>query len=232
MKPLFLSVCVAIACATVFCLADEKQQRESNQVGTQTRLPWQSYESMHEDSVHQFIKSPGLGMSRLVETLKRAETEETKSLETVMSRRVSIGDRLFLIKSIELIGIAKHDPPVVFRNPIVHSIRHKPDTREGSVPETETPNDTISQPQTSGPEQQSLAAIKAKTPYDFRKLTDYEQAVISTFRNGGDLTIRADEGDRVVLGPLRAQQECIKCHKGTKKGDVLGAFSYRLTPAD
>ena len=205
MRPSFLAACVAMACATVFCLADEKQLGSPN-VNTRAVPPWQSYESMHEDNVHQFIKSPGLGMSRLVETLKKAEKDETESVAIALSRRVSIGDQLFSIKNIELIGVAKHDPPVMFRNPIVHSISPKAQTPEAS-------EDTISQ-------QQSSVDNKA-TKHDFRELTDFEQAVITTFRKGGWLSIRADESDRVVLGPIRARQECISCHEGTKKGDVL-----------
>ena len=218
MRPLFLTACVAIACATVFCLADEKQLG-SPKVRTRTTSPWQSYESMHEDNVDKFIKSPGLGMSRRVDTVEDAKEDEKESVASALSRQVSIGDQVFSIKSIELIGIAKHDPPVMFLNPIVHSISPKEQPLEA-----EASKDTLSQ-------QQSTAANKA-TKHDFRELTDYEQAVISTFRKGGELTIRAVKNDRVVLGPIRAKQDCIQCHEGTKKGDVLGAFSYRLTRAN
>jgi hypothetical protein len=33
-----------------------------------------------------------------------------------------------------------------------------------------------------------------------------------------------------VVGPIRAGDECLGCHKNKRAGDMLGAFVYSLQP--
>jgi hypothetical protein len=63
-----------------------------------------------------------------------------------------------------------------------------------------------------------------------RPLTPFEERAIAELKAGEDVAVETDHTGRVVVGALRAQEDCLKCHGG-KTGDVLGALSYRLTPA-
>ncbi len=49
-------------------------------------------------------------------------------------------------------------------------------------------------------------------------------------RSGEDLFLRSTEAGVRMVGSLRAANQCVKCHDG-QRGDLLGAFSYRLRPA-
>jgi hypothetical protein len=61
-----------------------------------------------------------------------------------------------------------------------------------------------------------------------RPLSSFEKRAIAELRAGEDVAVQADDVSRVVVGALRARQDCLKCHGG-ETGDVLGALSYRLT---
>ena len=42
----------------------------------------------------------------------------------------------------------------------------------------------------------------------------------------------ADSGSIEVMGALRGDGTCLKCHKTAKEGELLGAFTYRLRRID
>jgi hypothetical protein len=60
----------------------------------------------------------------------------------------------------------------------------------------------------------------------------FESEGLEELMNGKDLYIRSKDSTVRVLGPLKAGKACLKCHHDSKEGDVLGAFSYTLRPAD
>jgi hypothetical protein len=64
-----------------------------------------------------------------------------------------------------------------------------------------------------------------------RALTAFEERAVAELKAGEDVAVEANETGRFVVGALRAQEDCLKCHGG-KTGDVLGALSYRLTSAE
>lgn len=66
---------------------------------------------MHDDAVLAFIDSEGFGMRRL------------PAMSKILHRQVK--DTHWFIAHLELIGVAKHDPPQVFSNEM--SIFHRPD---------------------------------------------------------------------------------------------------------
>jgi hypothetical protein len=60
-----------------------------------------------------------------------------------------------------------------------------------------------------------------------RSLSVFEAAGIERLRQGDDLYIRKTPETLRMLGAVRSVEQCIKCHGG-ERGDLLGAFSYRL----
>lgn len=57
-----------------------------------------------------------------------------------------------------------------------------------------------------------------------RKPDAFEADALAKFRAGGDLV--TGDGGRMV-GSIRSANQCVECHGGNR-GDLLGAFSYRL----
>jgi hypothetical protein len=62
-----------------------------------------------------------------------------------------------------------------------------------------------------------------------RELDEFEAAALPQLRTERDVVIDAESrpGTIRMLGSLRADTECIQCHN-VRRGDLLGAFSYRL----
>jgi hypothetical protein len=64
-----------------------------------------------------------------------------------------------------------------------------------------------------------------------RSLTAFEQRALTELSAGETVSVYVGNPERFVVGALRAQRGCLQCHGGHKTGDLLGALSYRLTPA-
>jgi hypothetical protein len=65
-----------------------------------------------------------------------------------------------------------------------------------------------------------------------RALTPFEARALAALRAGKDVEVAADRGSNAldVLGALRGDGSCLKCHTGSRESDLLGAFSYTLRP--
>jgi hypothetical protein len=61
-----------------------------------------------------------------------------------------------------------------------------------------------------------------------RTLDDFEAAGLTALERGDELFVRDRGEERRMLGAIRAARQCLACH-GAERGDLLGAFSYRLT---
>jgi hypothetical protein len=61
-----------------------------------------------------------------------------------------------------------------------------------------------------------------------RTLDEFEAAGLPTLERGEDLYVRDRGSERRMLGAIRSTRQCLACHGG-ERGDLLGAFSYRLT---
>ena len=77
---------------------------------------------------------------------------------------------------------------------------------------------------------EKLPDMKSLKDVPTRFLDFFELAGVEDLQKGHDLFIRTKEETVRVLGAIRAQNECIRCHGG-EQGDLLGAFSYTLRPA-
>lgn len=104
------------------------------------------------------------------------------------------------IIGIRLIGIARHNPPRVFSDGMGMSIFHVPDKQD--------PRPRI--------------ASRALTAWERRALRDLDA--------GQRLVIRKEGDHTEVVGPIRAGDECLGCHKNKRAGDMLGALVYSLVP--
>jgi hypothetical protein len=60
-----------------------------------------------------------------------------------------------------------------------------------------------------------------------RPLNNFEVAGIKRLQQGDSLFIRETTESIRMLGAVRSIEQCVKCHGG-ERGDLLGAFSYRL----
>jgi hypothetical protein len=66
---------------------------------------------------------------------------------------------------------------------------------------------------------------RGKTPT--RALNGFESAGLKAIETGDSLFLREAQGTILLLGAIRSADQCVKCHGG-ERGDLLGAFSYRL----
>jgi hypothetical protein len=63
-----------------------------------------------------------------------------------------------------------------------------------------------------------------------RELTPFETRALMALRRGRSIETAEGEqpGALEVVGALRGDPSCLKCHKENREGDLLGAFTYRL----
>jgi hypothetical protein len=63
-----------------------------------------------------------------------------------------------------------------------------------------------------------------------RPLDAFESLALEKLWTAEDVVIDHDGNDYRMLGSLRAASQCLDCH-ATKRGDLLGAFTYFLRRA-
>ncbi len=141
---------------------------------------------MHDDFVLAFIDSEGFGQSRL------------PPMSRVMSRKVD-GTNWF-VGRLELIGVAKHEPPRVFDSEM--AIFHRPNPERPPQPRAA----------------------------NSRAITAWERQALRNLDAGQRLIVEKQDMGLRVVGAIRAGDECLGCHKKKRAGDMLGAFVYSLWP--
>jgi hypothetical protein len=65
-----------------------------------------------------------------------------------------------------------------------------------------------------------------------RPLDGFEVMGLDALNNGKDLFALERDGVVRMLGAVRANKTCLKCHDDKKDGDLLGAFSYTVREAE
>jgi len=166
-------------------------------------INWTADDQMHAYFLKRFLQAQGMGMSRMA--APSLAPDDTMQLviggATPADSQKNASSQAYQIKRVELIGIAFHDPAVLFRQ----ELYHRPDVRP-------------------------MQAVKP-LPDTYRALTDSEQKMLTNLVTGmQDVVAQTDQGERVVFGAIRAQASCLECHTTAKTGDALGAFSYHLVP--
>ena len=61
-----------------------------------------------------------------------------------------------------------------------------------------------------------------------RPLSEFEKSSLERLQAGEEMAFDAHASQPVVVGAVRARKQCLSCHDA-KVGDLLGAFSYRLS---
>lgn len=67
-------------------------------------------------------------------------------------------------------------------------------------------------------------------PAPARKLDDFESKALAQLRESNELVVRTSGTEMQLMGAIRAREKCLSCHE-CEVGTLLGAFTYRLTPA-
>lgn len=142
---------------------------------------------MHDSYVLAFIDSEGFGERRL------------PAMSGVLHQPVE--DTPWFVADLQLIGVAKHDPPRAFGGGMSMDVFHRPNE---AMPLKRSPGRPI-----SAEERDALRAL------------DAGQRLV---------THRSGPAGLRVFGAIRAGDECLGCHKNKRAGDMLGAFVYRLEP--
>ena len=74
-----------------------------------------------------------------------------------------------------------------------------------------------------------LPNMKELTDVPTRELTQFEQWALPQIRQDDDLIVEESSNRILMLGSLRADVSCLRCHS-VRRGELLGAFSYILHP--
>ncbi len=77
------------------------------------------------------------------------------------------------------------------------------------------------------PRMDQLSSYTAPT----RELNEFEALALEQLRSQEDLIVQGEGDEYQMLGSLRAAKQCLDCHN-VQRGELLGAFSYRLTLAE
>ncbi|KAF1712926.1 hypothetical protein [Pseudoxanthomonas sacheonensis] len=142
---------------------------------------------MHADYVEAFVVSEGFGESRLTPMMRLRWSYDP------------VGDSKLRIGDVQLIGIARHDPPVVYSS-VFKGFEHGE----------------------NGPELVDKSA---------RETNAGEAQALLALASGEEIVFTPESGGLRVIGPIRARSQCLDCHRGKQAGELLGALSYRLEPA-
>ena len=150
---------------------------------------WTSLDRMHTDYVQAFVESKGFGKARI-----------TPMMMLMHHGRLTLDDQPFHVGEVQLVGIARHDPPVVYASGFM-AFQHA-ETDERFLP------------------------LSATRPIDSQ-----ERLVLQTLENGQEVVTRSEVTGLKAYGAIRASTACLQCHRSKREGDLLGAFIYRLQPA-
>lgn len=143
---------------------------------------------MHAAFVDAFVDSQGFGKTRVTPMMERMRHY----------RFEGIGETGRCVLDVELIGLARHDPPVVYPANFMGFQHHDGDT-----------------------------ALRAPA-MPVRTLHAWEREAVATLKAGQNIVLHtAPDGER-AMGAIRARRDCLSCHADNREGDVLGALSYGL----
>ncbi len=73
---------------------------------------WDSFDAMHDDFIAKFIATPGMGSGRMAAVSMRMDPSKRIRISKALDDGRSAG--VWAVASLDLIGIAKHESPVLF----------------------------------------------------------------------------------------------------------------------
>ena len=143
---------------------------------------------MHDAFVEAFIDSQGFGKRRVTPMMVRMRYYQFEG----------VGEKGRCVFDVELVGVARHDPPVVHAASFM-GFQH-PDGDPG------------------------LRASPAST----RGLQPWEREALAALHAGKELVVRNTPRGERAMGAIRARPACLSCHEDHREGDVLDALGYGL----
>lgn len=150
---------------------------------------WTSLQDMHADYVKAFVQSDGFGIRRI-----------TPMMLLLQGGSITLEGQRLRVEDVQLIGIARHDPPVVYPGGFL-KFQH------------------------GDAEQEFLTRVAT------RVVDEREQGILAKLRAGEEVVSQVQAGGIATVGAIRASEACLQCHRNKQVGDLLGAFVYRLAPA-
>jgi hypothetical protein len=204
--------------------------------------------SLHEQTVVQFTNSPGFGMVRMIRPSERNLTPRRKFEEVVPQphcRDLSAGEaedpRAEPLAAESAMEDLHRDNVVDFANP--EGFGYVKDQKVAGFQS----HGFWMEPYSSG--QWSVAAVDLvgllldENPRVYesknlprmdelknsptRPLDRFEMDGLERIRGGEDLVVAQTASGVRMLGAIRSAKQCLQCHQGNR-GDLLGAFTYRL----
>ena len=143
---------------------------------------------MHDAFVEAFIDSQGFGKRRVTPMMVRMRHYQFEG----------VGEQGRCVFDVELVGVARHDPPVVHSAGFM-GFQH----RDGDA---------------------AMPALHTSR----RPLREWERQALARLIGGADIVVDAGPGGERAMGPIRARPDCLACNRDHREGEVLGALSYGL----
>jgi hypothetical protein len=171
----------------------------------------QAFAPVHIQLTTRFTDAIGLGVSRM----SRPE------LKTPWLATDTSGQK-WNVESVQLVSLLEHDPAEIY---VIPEFLNKAGWE---------------QPPYQLPEhyEYEFKPMKYEEPREpvMRPLDDFEKAALAMLRkDAGALPAVSGKNGRIrYVGAVRATQWCIRCHQheSSEPGDLIGAFTCILTPAD
>lgn len=224
---------------------------ENNLIGALPH-PSRSYlRKLHDDRVEQFVGRPGFGFDRMGSVTEESikwelgyrENQESKKQPVMPLPSNDPAGELLISGSLDGTLSRLHEHSVYdFVNPVgfgyvksrtqvsgfqSHRFSEVPKSQTGwSVNSVElvgvlvhdTPAVYLSE---HLPRMDELKGAKTK-PLDV-----FEKEGLAELEKGEELFVRGKDDSARMMGAIRNAKQCVECHGG-QRGDLLGAFSYRL----
>lgn len=143
---------------------------------------------MHGEFVDAFVDSQGFGKRRVTPMMAKMHRYQFESVDGAGR----------CVLDVELVGVARHDPPVVHGATFM-GFQHRDDDAAMPLP-----------------------------PMSARGLQAWERDALAALVAGANIVVHEGPGGERAMGPIRARPDCLACHRDRREGEVLGALSYGL----
>jgi hypothetical protein len=232
--------------------SEEQLNRLTKHVaGESRRFRERMLQSLHDESVRSFINSPGFGVGRrilptesnlkmelerddgpirqpdpiLPSTLAPSDLREPRSLRKDSLRTLHL-DGVFDFVNPRGFGLIENRGKVAgFQS---HRFNRVPGADQWRVRTVELVG-LLMHPEPVVYASDVLPRMDRLRKASTRPLNTFESTGLTELEKGDDLFVRESPQGLLMLGAVRSIEQCTKCHGG-ERGDLLGAFSYRLQP--
>ena len=182
---------------------------------------------LHDGHIRAFADAAGFGSSRMPlirPTEKRLGDRPGPAPESNPSLAVMVRDDALDFADPYRWGYRRDDKVAGF---LPHALRRRPGPPKEFTVETVELVGLLLAPDPRVYVSAELPRMDAVATTPTRHPDGFESPALARLRAGDELV--HDEPAGRLLGAIRAARQCLQCHGGDR-GDLLGAFSYRLRP--